>query len=292
MNYSHPKDEIIRELYISGKSIRQVAETLAISRSVVAYAIARLGITRKPPQNGTLGHELEIIALAKIGLGWKAISNKLGIKSRSVTAIRTLLTKNGINAKWDKQRDQRLWSLSETHAWGTYDIDEQLKAERTYERAIRKAYHTPKDPMIAYYANHEAKKAYGASKARERHARMKDRPEFKAKVFARNQLKRIARQCRTKRKTQRTHIYLGCSYAQAADYIANQFTSNNGFTWENYGSIWEIDHKIQLSDIDLLNDTELMRVCNYTNLRPLAVRDNRSRPKGLLAWQQMRGIIT
>lgn len=58
-------------------------------------------------------------------------------------------------------------------------------------------------------------------------------------------------------------------------HIEKQF--QDGWTWENYGSLWEIDHKIPCSKFDLL-DPEQRKVCfHFSNTQPMLVSDNRSK---------------
>jgi hypothetical protein len=140
------------------------------------------------------------------------------------------------------------------------------------------------DAMVSYYANLERSRERGRVNARTRHARVKSTPEFKAKVFARNQLMRIKRQAIGYAKTLRAHQYLGCTYQHAAEYIEAQLPP--GWGWHNHGTIWEIDHVIQLSDGSLLDQEHVRRVCHYTNLRPLEVTTNRTRPRGHWAGRQ------
>jgi len=66
---------------------------------------------------------------------------------------------------------------------------------------------------------------------------------------------------------------MGCTGEQARVHLESQFKS--GWTWENYGTVWSIDHIIPLSSVDLENDREgFLRVNHYTNLRPLSVEEN------------------
>ena len=48
-------------------------------------------------------------------------------------------------------------------------------------------------------------------------------------------------------------------------------------TWKNYGKRWNIDHIIPLSLVDLTDRKQLLKVCNWFNLRPLWAEENFSR---------------
>jgi hypothetical protein len=143
--------------------------------------------------------------------------------------------------------------------------------------------------MDAYYENHEEAKRKGRESAAMRYAKVKETPEYKAKAFARNQLMRIARQVRLCQKSRggiRTQGWLGCTYAEAAAHITSQL--QDGWIWGNYGLVWEIDHRVQLSDGDLMSDEHMRRVCHWSNLRPMLIAENRSRPRGAMSHKQRR----
>jgi hypothetical protein len=69
---------------------------------------------------------------------------------------------------------------------------------------------------------------------------------------------------------------LGCSIEEFKLHLESQFAP--GMSWENYGE-WELDHIIPLATVDLSDRQAFLRVAHHTNLRPLWMRDNRSRPK-------------
>ena len=45
-------------------------------------------------------------------------------------------------------------------------------------------------------------------------------------------------------------------------------------TLENYGSVWQTDHCVALASFNLLEEKELKKYFNWTNLRPIYVRDS------------------
>jgi hypothetical protein len=56
-------------------------------------------------------------------------------------------------------------------------------------------------------------------------------------------------------------------------YIEAQF--KDGMSWENYGKVWHLDHKIPISSA--INEIEFMQLWHYTNLRPLLAFENLSK---------------
>lgn len=56
-------------------------------------------------------------------------------------------------------------------------------------------------------------------------------------------------------------------------YIRGQFRS--GMTWDNYGSVWELDHVRPCASFDL-TDPEQQKICfRWDNLQPLFGEENR-----------------
>lgn len=71
---------------------------------------------------------------------------------------------------------------------------------------------------------------------------------------------------------------LGCSIDDFKSYLEKLFLPN--MSWDNYGNgndKWNIDHIIPLHSVDLTNRDDFLKVCHYTNLRPLWQPDNQRR---------------
>lgn len=66
---------------------------------------------------------------------------------------------------------------------------------------------------------------------------------------------------------------LGCSIPELKKHFESKF--RDGMTWENHGSVWEIDHIKPLSSFDLADREQFLEACRYTNLQPLLVSENR-----------------
>jgi hypothetical protein len=69
------------------------------------------------------------------------------------------------------------------------------------------------------------------------------------------------------RKSKSTIEYLGCSIEEYIVYIENMFLQN--MSWENYGAVWEIDHKIPLSSFNLTQEENIYEAFKYQNTQPL-----------------------
>jgi hypothetical protein len=69
------------------------------------------------------------------------------------------------------------------------------------------------------------------------------------------------------RKSESTIEYLGCSIEEYIVYLENMFLQE--MDWENYGVIWEIDHKTPLSTFDLTQKENIYKAFNYQNTQPL-----------------------
>lgn len=86
---------------------------------------------------------------------------------------------------------------------------------------------------------------------------------------------RIRQVLRAGSKAARTIEILGCSTEALKHHLESQFL--DGMSWDNHGSVWEVDHILPCASFDL-TDPEQQRKCfHYTNLRPLSCSDNRSR---------------
>lgn len=68
---------------------------------------------------------------------------------------------------------------------------------------------------------------------------------------------------------------VGCDRPHFTAHIEKQFSK--GMTWDNYGTVWHIDHVIPLSSFDLLNPEEVRRAGHYTNLQPMFAQENRDK---------------
>jgi hypothetical protein len=76
-------------------------------------------------------------------------------------------------------------------------------------------------------------------------------------------------------KKDSTNILIGCKKSELVKWIEDQFDSNHN--WDNYGSVWHVDHVIPLAFFDFTNRHEQFLALNWSNLRPLDVAKNLSK---------------
>jgi hypothetical protein len=60
---------------------------------------------------------------------------------------------------------------------------------------------------------------------------------------------------------------VGVPFQYFLDWIEFQFQES--MNWENYGSVWDIDHVKPCSSFDLTNDENKNMCFNWKNMRPL-----------------------
>ncbi len=65
---------------------------------------------------------------------------------------------------------------------------------------------------------------------------------------------------------------IGCSLNSFIKHLQSQFYENMSF--ENYGTVWHIDHIIPCNYFDLTIPLQLKACSHYTNLQPLLIKDN------------------
>lgn len=86
---------------------------------------------------------------------------------------------------------------------------------------------------------------------------------FKIKITLRNTLNKKLKN----KKTTSSIKLLGCSVEYLKQHLESQFKPE--MTWENHGTIWEIDHIKPCASFDLTKLEEQEKCFNYTNLQPL-----------------------
>lgn len=72
---------------------------------------------------------------------------------------------------------------------------------------------------------------------------------------------------------------LGCTVSEFKRYIETQFKP--GMTWDNWGSVWHLDHKKPLSNFDLSKALQFKEAVHFTNYQPMLVENNLKKGESL-----------
>jgi predicted nucleic acid-binding Zn ribbon protein len=102
------------------------------------------------------------------------------------------------------------------------------------------------------------------------HKKKRQNPEFK---LIHNIRSRLRKALKGKSRDKGILKLLGCSANEVKLHIESQFKLN--MTWDNYGSLWEIDHILPLASFDLSDTKQLKEACHYTNLQPLSKEEHK-----------------
>lgn len=121
--------------------------------------------------------------------------------------------------------------------------------------------------------NKDKKKEY--DKNRLAYVRERDRERYATDVNFR--LKKVLRTRLHKTikgiKTSRSLLsFLGVQLSFFKSFLEYQFTPE--MSWNNYGTIWEIDHVIPCSYFDLTKEEAKRKCFRWSNMRPLIKQDN------------------
>lgn len=77
------------------------------------------------------------------------------------------------------------------------------------------------------------------------------------------------------KKVKRTTEYIGCTIEELKSHLEAKFSED--MTWDNYGSLWHIDHIIPCAAWNLQNEFENACCWNFRNLQPLLSSENQSK---------------
>jgi hypothetical protein len=76
-------------------------------------------------------------------------------------------------------------------------------------------------------------------------------------------------------KNNSTMNYIGCNIQYLREWFEYNFTSD--MNWDNYGSLWSIDHIIPVCKFDLTDENEKLICWNWSNLMPVTIKFNSSK---------------
>ena len=169
-----------------------------------------------------------------------------------------------------------------------YKKSYQLKNKDILKEKSKKYYLENKDNILervsSHYENNKDKKLEYQSeyaqnnkeKIREyknnyQNRRRKEDPIFMLK-YSINRTIRRSLKCKGLSKNKKSMDILGCSIEFFKSYIEERFVDD--MSWDNYGTSWDIDHKIPLSTA--VTEEQVLDLNHYTNLQPLDSHINRN----------------
>ena len=226
----------------------------------------------------------EIIRLFNDGLSYLQIARTVGRHKGSV--VRTVkvygLGLHGTRDKWacyKKKREEVGW-------FGNPPITQEIRAARLEEKETRKAHIAEHREVVrhwAWYENRLKKRHYSTPSFLKK---LKNNPGYKAKFYARKRIKNILKNKGVWSSGGSVSKWIGCTGQELKRHLESKF--RDGMTWENHGTVWEIDHIIPLASIDLTNTEEIARLSHYTNLQPLLKHENRKKSDSVLGVRARR----
>lgn len=72
---------------------------------------------------------------------------------------------------------------------------------------------------------------------------------------------------------------IDCCKKQLCEWLEYQF--DNTMSWNNYGSVWHIDHVIPINSFDMTKPTDVEVCFNWKNLQPLERFENQSKSNNI-----------
>lgn len=137
----------------------------------------------------------------------------------------------------------------------------------------KESYNSNREKKLEYqkeYASLNKEKISAYKMEYQRNRRLSD-PVYKLKYVV-GRLIRNSLKCKGLSKNKRSKEILGCSIEFFKVYIEERFIDD--MSWDNYGTYWDIDHKIPLATA--ITEEDVLKLNHYTNLQPLDSYINRN----------------
>jgi len=134
-------------------------------------------------------------------------------------------------------------------------------------------YSNNKDKKLEYQKEYASlnKEKISVYKMEYQRNRRKTDPVYKLKYVV-GRMIRNSLKCKGLSKSKNSIEILGCSIEFFKAYIEERFIDD--MSWDNYGTYWDIDHKIPLSTA--VTEEQVLELNHYTNLQPLDSHINRN----------------
>ena len=190
-------------------------------------------------------------------------------------------------SKEERSAQQKLYYADNRGKKVAYAKDYRTANKEKIAAKDKLRYAADREKKVAYAKDYyAANKKNLAAKAKLYRAANKERIIVCKKEYCRKQVRDnnldylIPKRLRTRLKNAIKNNYksgsavdsLGCSICEFKLMIESLFT--DGMTWENWGTVWHLDHIIPMSAFDLQHSEEIEVACHHTNLQPLLAADN------------------
>lgn len=191
-----------------------------------------------------------------------------------VKRIKEQNEKRKLDSEYSKQRAEydRQYYLMNKEKKSQYNKERYLTLDKDKVRAYQKKWNKENKEYID-----KRNKAYRERTKEERKAY--DRKRYKENKLSRLTSNAICRSLKGNKAGQHWEDLVPYNLEQLRQHLESQFTPE--MNWNNYGTYWEVDHIIPQSLFSFTTyQDEQFQICwSLTNLRPLTVVENRSRPK-------------
>ena len=151
----------------------------------------------------------------------------------------------------------------------------EMYKSKKYEILLKRkeSYNSNREKKLEYqkkYASLNKEKISTYKMEYQRNRRLSD-PVYKLKYVV-GRLIRNSLKCKGLSKNKRSKDILGCTIEFFKVYIEERFIDD--MSWDNYGTNWDIDHKIPLATA--ITEEDVLKLNHYTNLQPLDSYINRN----------------
>lgn len=174
-----------------------------------------------------------------------------------------------VKAQNGRRDPQHLRQLAKSYYWKNVDKQRAKSRQRR-----RRAYTQNREAEI------ERSARYRANNLDKVNARLRDWSKNRRKTDAQFRLSGVVRRwtgravsaVRSSNSRLSSSTLLGCSIAELKRHLERMFHAD--MSWENYGTLWHVDHIKPLCSFDLTQEEEIRAACHFINLRPLLIEDN------------------
>lgn len=174
-----------------------------------------------------------------------------------------------VKAQNSRRDPQKLRQFAKSYYWKNAD-KQRAKGRQRRREAYTQNREAEIERSVKYRANNLDK--VNARLRDWSKKRRKANPQFRLAGVVRRWTGRAVSAVRGSRSSLSSATLLGCSIAELKRHLERMFQDD--MSWDNYGTLWHVDHIKPLCSFDLTQEEEIRAACHFTNLRPLLAEDN------------------